>query len=494
MKHTVRRNLVATLVFVFAVVVCVTLLKTADDPAAGIILGIFFVIVALVIAVNPLSINNQIWDAIGTFRKYTVYTKNQSRYRYVDYYLAAKAIAEELQMQQIELQTPFMLEKLLSQFTNVFQDPAPLKPTPMSWAIGPGTEKFFPNSTFWVCGKSGSPIGVIRIHLQQYGSMPTTLEIAARDETAAQELIEKISEYANQHSIYKGHLIELKFHGELHDYEYNVVSGENFDVHFLDPVGIEADEIVLDDHTLSILNRNVVHFNNHTKELQTLGLPAKRGVLFYGPPGTGKTYTCKFLAGQLKNVTTFIVTGASLVHFKSVCSVAQLLQPSLIILEDVDLAFAQREINAYAMQMGDLMDALDGFGSEDAITFVLTTNELERVEDAIKNRPGRISQCIHFGAPNAELRAKYLKSLLRNYPKCVATMDNMVEHTAGCSQAFIKEFVFRAVQVAFERCAPNSNPQPETIEITDADFDVAIGEMRSGAGGKADSIVGFRTG
>lgn len=217
-----------------------------------------------------------------------------------------------------------------------------------------------------------------------------------------------------------------------------------------------------------------------------LGLPGKRGVLLYGPPGMGKTYTCKYLAQRLVSATTIVATGHALAHIKSVCNVAKLLQPALVLLEDVDLVFTDRQINPYSTVLGEFMDELDGFGEGDQVIFVLTTNAIERVEAAIKDRPGRISQCIYFGPPHAELRTRYLHTLLQPYASASVNMPQLVARTEGVSQAFLKELVFRAVQIATETLPAKS----ASVCLTDQHLDTALTEMT--AGGRASKrIIGF---
>ena len=56
--------------------------------------------------------------------------------------------------------------------------------------------------------------------------------------------------------------------------------------------------------------------------------------------------------------------------------------------------------------LGEFIDQLDGFGDTDQVIFILTTNAIERIESAIKDRPGRVSQCVYFGPPSAALRQR----------------------------------------------------------------------------------------
>lgn len=159
-----------------------------------------------------------------------------------------------------------------------------------------------------------------------------------------------------------------------------------------------------------------------------------------------------------------------------------------MILEDVDLVYSAREINAYTTALGELMDELDGFNPEDHIIFILTTNAIDRVEAAIKERPGRISQCVFFGAPNEELRELYLKSMLAPYYCADLRMEALVSSTEGATQAFLKELVYRAVQVSTESNDVSIKPLP----LTNEHFGVALDEMKRSAGRSGEAIIGFR--
>ena len=167
-----------------------------------------------------------------------------------------------------------------------------------------------------------------------------------------------------------------------------------------------------------------------------------------------------------------------------------MLQPSVVILEDVDLVYSARDKNIYTTALGELMDELDGFNPEDHIIFILTTNAIDRVEAAIRERPGRISQCVYFGAPSAELRRLYLASMLAPYDCLHLNMDELVGQTEGATQAFLKELVYRAVQIATESQSVSS----EFLALSNEHFREALEEMKSSAGHSGEAIIGFRVG
>ena len=315
-------------------------------------------------------------------------------------------------------------------------------------------------------------------------------------------MVEEIVRLAAAQSIYRNHLLDLEFAGEIRDHEGNVEHHENFDLVFKPSPDIGPDDIVMDDEVARALERNVLDFHRRRDALAALGLPSRRGVLLYGPPGTGKTYTCKFLASQLSGtITTLVASGESLLRVRTLCNLARMLQPALIVLEDVDLVYAARESGAgHNASLGKLMDELDGFGRDDRIIFILTTNAIDRVERAVSDRPGRISQCIFLGPPSDPLRRRYLRRQFQPYDAARVDLERLAAQTDGTTQAFLKELVFRAVQIASldAPAAPavtngTAPATPSKLTLLDAHFDAAMQEMR-GAGGRAgEAIIGFRT-
>jgi SpoVK/Ycf46/Vps4 family AAA+-type ATPase len=179
------------------------------------------------------------------------------------------------------------------------------------------------------------------------------------------------------------------------------------------------------------------------------------------------------------------VTGKGLGQVRTICSLARLLHPSVLVLEDVDLIFTSREINLYSTALGDMMDELDAFKREESVLFILTTNSIERLEAAIKDRPGRISQCIFFGPPTRDLRIRYLKRYLEAYDTSNLSMEYIADVSDGGSQAFLEELVYRTVQIAAEG-------NGDKIVLKDEYFKEAVDEMTGHQDQSAGSILGFR--
>ncbi len=76
------------------------------------------------------------------------------------------------------------------------------------------------------------------------------------------------------------------------------------------------------------------------------GFQTKRGILLYGPPGTGKTHTIRYLAGNLPGTTTLLITAEQVGLLPHYMSLARLLQPAMVVIEDVDLIARSRDDGA----------------------------------------------------------------------------------------------------------------------------------------------------
>jgi AAA+ superfamily predicted ATPase len=99
---------------------------------------------------------------------------------------------------------------------------------------------------------------------------------------------------------YRGRVISLESY-----YDYSGRGGA-VKVHRLHKVS--RDDVILPEKTLTLLDRNVRKFVDARQDIKRLRFSAKKGLLFYGPPGTGKTHTIHYLASQLPEHTTLLIT------------------------------------------------------------------------------------------------------------------------------------------------------------------------------------------
>jgi len=432
-------------------------------------------------------IDRRIGAIFGHAHAWPIHTKSYPIYKFVDIYRGAQLYAAQ-HPRSIEIRSEHAgpLTMILNGYVRAIAERTIRAPTMVPRKISYGEEQYFPADSFWLVRPAGAgPRGIIRVRMA-VRIRQVQIEVAAPETAGASAIVDAVTDLASQHSIYRNRMIRVVFQPEVRDSYGDDESYDPMDLMFYKELAIDDDDIILDDMVRGVIERTVVDFHERRDALIRLGLPGKRGVLFYGPPGTGKTYTCKYLAHRLKTATTIVATGHALLHMKAICAIAKMLQPALVLLEDVDLVFADREVNAYNTVLGEFIDQLDGFGETDHVTFILTTNAIERIEAAIKDRPGRVSQCIYFGPPNAALRRRYLQSLLRPYDASAVQLDRVVGQTDGVSQAFLKELVFRAVQIASA-----DHHDGGSLAVTDSHVETALAEMTSGGGRAGKRIVGF---
>jgi len=421
-------------------------------------------------------------------KQFVTCSKELPSYRYVDLYEAADEFTEQWEgVDHLASQHPNV--DLTSLITGDFYNPGQLtirRSEQKAWPSGPGEEEFLPVDVFWTSKGKNGPKTVIRLSENPY-TLKSRVDVACSDAAAGEACLKAIIAASEKNSIYRGAVLRLSFESGTRDEYGDVESTENLRISFLTEKAVTSDDLIIDEETREVLQRNVIDLFSRRDVLRANGVPIKRGVLLYGPPGTGKTFACRYLCEQTPQATRIFVTGSALTQVGAIFSAARMLQPCLLLLEDVDLAFSSREVNLYNSGLADLLDQLDGVRSEDDICVVMTTNSLDRMESAIKDRPGRVSQCIFMDAPTFDLRKQYLQRYLRDFDASALDLDALTEMSDGVSQAFLKEWIYRAVQIATE----DGEAGQVRTELKNADFRKALDEMKSFVDGVGAKIVGF---
>jgi energy-coupling factor transporter ATP-binding protein EcfA2 len=430
------------------------------------------------------NIDHELRKFYGASSKVSVATRMMPMYRFPDVFRAANALNEKYGLlHQISSRHEEPLDSILSTAGNAHYRRGINVASSNPRQVGHEETEYFAEESFWIFEERQS--GNRHILRVRNVYQMTFIEVASQSNELAQTFLEEVINLSNEHSVYKNKVFEIRF--EPSGQEYGTDHEQAFQVHFLPRHEIDPAEIILEDEVRSLIDRNVIDFHQRREQLVALGVPRKRGLLLYGPPGNGKTYTCKYLAGCLKDATTIFAAGTALVQIRTIFNVARLFQPALIVLEDIDLVYSDRQINPYSPQLGSLMDELDGAADADNLIVMLTTNSIERVESAIKDRPGRVSQCIEVPNPGSKLRELYLKSLLKDFEDKELDYEELVKLTDGASHAFIKEFVYRSVQIGSLR-----EKMDGKFILENQDFRTSQNEMTQQGGKAGHSIIGFQ--
>jgi len=298
----------------------------------------------------------------------------------------------------------------------------------------------------WLAHSNGTPFALLLSPGTNFGRPEGVhVEVAvAPGEVGAQlsrQLLDSIENLVRQTKSYRGKVLSL----EAAD-RYSGHSGV-IKVHKLRSV--RREDVILPPKTMQLLDRNIGDFIKHRGHLQKLGMPIKKGLLFYGPPGTGKTHTIHYLASQLPDHTTLLITAEQVGLLDHYFQLARFLQPALIVIEDVDLiARAREQMHGPCDEslLNKLLNEMDGLREDAAILFLLTTNRPENLETALASRPGRIDQAVEFPLPDEEGRRQLIRLYACGLPLSEQIVDVIVKKTDRASAAFIKELMRRSAQ------------------------------------------------
>jgi ATPase family associated with various cellular activities (AAA) len=284
----------------------------------------------------------------------------------------------------------------------------------------------------------GAPVVIGIRDESRFGPPFCNLDILAADQGAATATRDEIERLMRVHDVFRGQVLSFTA-SEHHGNEL---------VTFLPRPAIAAQDVVLPDGMLENIERHIVGVAEWSRELLDAGQHLKRGLLLHGPPGTGKTHTIRYLTGRLTSSTIILLTGRSIRFIDQAAALARRLQPSMVVLEDVDLVATDRDFTQDGNPLlFSLLDAMDGVGADADVTFALTTNRADILETALADRPGRVDLAIEIPRPDGQCRLRLLQVYARDLA-VDANLNEVVAGSEGVTASFIKELIRRTVLVS----------------------------------------------
>jgi AAA+ superfamily predicted ATPase len=298
----------------------------------------------------------------------------------------------------------------------------------------------------WLSESDGIPFAVLVTHAERFGcdeGMYVEIAVPAGEKGVGhtRAFMDELERVVSQIGSYRGKVISLE--------AIRSFSGKAGTVRVQKLRDVRREEVILPEKTLSLLERNVTDFIRHREDLKRLGMSAKKGLLFYGPPGTGKTHTIQYLASQLRDHTTLLITAEQVALLEQYFQLARFLQPAMVVIEDVDLIARAREDMRNPCEeslLNKLLNEMDGLREDASVLFVLTTNRPDQLEAALASRPGRIDQAIEFPLPDDDGRRKLVQLYARGLILGEDLINTVVQKTKNASAAFIKELMRRSAQ------------------------------------------------
>jgi hypothetical protein len=290
------------------------------------------------------------------------------------------------------------------------------------------------------------PLAVLVNGPTRFGEMPrVSVEVMSPEPRAATTFLAGLREDMHHHNVYRGQVLAL-------GNPYGPFGHGGEMVEFPAFPEIERDSVVLPDGVLEQIERHTIRFSEHAERLLAAGRHLKRGLLLYGPPGTGKTFTTMYLVGRMPGRTVLVLSGRSYGLVAPACELARNLQPSMVILEDVDLVAEERGMGPMGENplLFELLNEMDGLAEDADVVFLLTTNRPDLLEPALAARPGRVDQATEIPLPDADGRRRLISLYGGGLNLRLEDPDPIVARTEGVSPAFIKELLRRAALIAAE--------------------------------------------
>jgi len=324
--------------------------------------------------------------------------------------------------------------------------------------------------------RSGEPLAILMSGpAKEFHPMAqVAIQVMARSRDVAERFLASLRTAMRKRNVYRGHVLSL---------DETRMGGMEIKFHRLPRV--RRENIILPKGLLERVERQTVRFSELSEKLIAAGRHLKRGVLLHGLPGTGKTMIAMYVAQAIQNRTVLLLTGRGQGMIEQSCALARALQPSIVILEDVDLVAEERTRPGAACAgplLFELLNQMDGLADDADVLFLLTTNRPDILEPALAARPGRVDQAVEIPLPDAQCRRRLFELYAEKLTLGTVNWESFVQRTDGASPAFIREMMRKAALFSADESSDS---------IENRHLDEAIHELVVEGGPLTQSLLGF---
>jgi len=169
------------------------------------------------------------------------------------------------------------------------------------------------------------------------------------------------------------------------------------------------DNIYLDDGIVDDIKKDLDLFANSKDTYDKYGIRYKRCYLFYGPPGTGKSSLSLGISNYTKRDILSINMSKDITDANIISLIANRPPKSIVLFEDIDCLLDDINRNEDSskdkevkISLSCILNILDGIYTPNDVIFIITTNNLDKIDDAIK-RKGRTDVLLEVKKPNIML-------------------------------------------------------------------------------------------
>lgn len=209
------------------------------------------------------------------------------------------------------------------------------------------------------------------------------------------------------------------------------------------------EDIVYNEQVRKTISTSVQKFFDNSSLYEKLSIPRKLTFLFHGEPGTGKTELTRAIASMTGyNIYPITMEGKNVHAFIRALNLVP--KDSIVLLEDVDSFSTKRQLRDFKaeaiaeatgeetptpsggnaqqqMTLSSLLNVLDGICPLDNLIVVITTNALEKLDDALY-RKGRVDVLMEIKRFTSDEIWRYVEWL---YPEVYGSRFEL-KPMAGC--------------------------------------------------------------
>ena len=258
----------------------------------------------------------------------------------------------------------------------------------------------------------------------------------------------------NQFQIYGE---ELETYTELPVRSYDVAFHKMMGFYLTSRPNLEANEDkIYGEHSRKV-DKVINSFNNSSRNF---------GIILSGQKGIGKSLFARLLASKAINKNLPVITVTE--YIPGIANfIASIEQEVVVIFDEFEKTFSKVEDKDPQEEMLSLFDGLDG-GKK---LFVITCNEVNKLNSYLVNRPGRFHYHFRIGNPSDVEITEYMHDKLEEkYYSNIPRIINF-SRTAEMTYDYLRAIAFDLNQgYSLEECLADLN----ISSITTAEFDIVL--------------------